>query len=83
MDLTNIVRKTMAKLGEDPADFRARSLRQGCVTAGFEAGLPEYLVYLPTGHRGLGGPASVPAGRWYALLNDLHVLFAMWTVFGL
>ena len=83
MDLTNIVRKTMAKLGEDPADFRARSLRQGCVTAGFEAGLPEYLVYLQTGHRGLGGPASVPAGRRYALLNDLHALFAMWNVFGL
>ena len=83
MDLTNIVRKMMAKLGEDPSDFRARSLRQGCVTAGFEAGLPEYLVYLQTGHRGLGGPAAVPAGRRYALLNDLRAVFAMWNVFGL
>ena len=83
MDLTNVVRGLMVKLGEDAAEFCGRSLRQGCVTAGFEAGLPEYLVYLQTGHRGLGGPAAVPAGRRYALLSDLTALFAMWHVFGL
>ena len=46
MDLTNIVQGLMSKLGEDAAELCGHSLRQGCVTAGFEAGLPEYLVYL-------------------------------------
>ena len=66
MELSIIVRGIMHKLGEDPLSFRSRSMRHGCITAGFEAGIPEYLVYLQTGHRGLGGPTAVPAGCCYA-----------------
>ena len=83
MDITNIVRSTMARLGEDPALYRGRSLRHGCVTAGFEAHLEEYLVYLQTGHRGLGGPSAVPAGRLYAMLTDPAAVYALFRVFRL
>jgi integrase len=83
MELSTIVRGIMHKLGEDPLSFRSRSLRHGCITAGFEAGIPEYLVYLQTGHRGLGGPTAVPAGRRYAALSEPSALYALWRVFGL
>ena len=83
MDITNIVRSAMARLGEDPALYRGRSLRHGCVTAGFEAHLEEYLVYLQTGHRGLGGPSAVPAGRLYAMLTDPAAVYALFRVFRL
>ena len=83
MELTTIVGGIMHRLGEDPLSYRSRSLRHGCITAGFEAGILEYLVYLQTGQRGLGGPTAVPAGRRYAALSKLSFLYALWRVFGL
>jgi len=66
-----------------PGSLWGRSLRRGCVTTGFEAALPEYLVYLQTGHRGLGGPAAIPAGRGYAILRDRAAIFSLWYAFML
>ena len=80
-ELMSIVRVWMAFLGESGMDFCGRSLCCGCITVGFEALLPEYLVYLQTGHQGLGGPAAIPAGRGYAVLRDHAAIFALWYAF--
>jgi hypothetical protein len=83
MELTTIVQGIMYRLGKDPLSYRSRSMRHDCITAGFEVGIPEYLVYLQTRHRGLGGPTAVPAGRRYAALSEPSALYALWRVFGL
>lgn len=60
--VTRIVKAGVARIGEDPALYSARSLRAGLVVSSVEAGLgAEVLVHL--GATGLGAAARARAGR--------------------
>ena len=61
-----VVKRSIAAIGLDPALYGAHSLRAGCVTAAAEAGVPESLIMQRTGHKSIAMVAKYvrPAQIW-------------------
>eukprot|EP00961_Rhodomonas_salina_P225018 3042387-Rhodomonas_salina.1 len=58
--------------------------QHGCISVGTNANVlvPEYVIYLQTGHA-LPGQCGQPAGRQYMHINNPKVLFSLWEQFEL
>jgi integrase len=52
-----IVRRSVAKIGLDPADYAAHSLRSGFITAAGEANVSHLMIMAHTGHKSLNALA--------------------------
>lgn len=75
---TAAVRRVVSRLNLDPSAFSARSCRQGGLSAGANARLPDSLVTLQSGHK--HGNRSAPG---YMTITNPRALFALWRAFGL
>jgi integrase len=51
--ICDLVKRGVERIGEDPRDFGAHSLRSGLVTAAVEAGKSEIMIMDRTGHRSI------------------------------
>ena len=76
--MTAAVRRVAARLHLDPAAFAARSCRDGGLSAGGNACLPDYMVTLQSGHA--RGNRSAPG---YMTITDPAATFALWRAFRL
>ena len=63
--------------GADKSEFSGVSARRGCITTATEAGVPEEVLWLQSGHA--GGSSS----RRYVNLSDPALLFQTWAAFRL
>ena len=63
--------------GADKRQFSGVSARRGCITTATEAGVPEEVLWLQSGHA--GGSSS----RRYVNLSDPALLFQTWAAFRL
>ena len=63
--------------GADRSQYSGVSARRGCITTATEAGVPEEVLWLQSGHA--GGSSS----RRYVNLTDPALLFQTWAAFRL
>jgi hypothetical protein len=64
-------------IGVDPASFTGVCARRGGLTTAIEAGVPEVVLWMQSGH------AQSRAARRYITLNSPALLYRTWEAFGL
>ena len=69
--------KAMKLAGADTRDFSGVCARRGCISTAIEAGVPEPIIWLQTGH------AQSVSARTYIKLSKPDLLFATWAAFDL
>ena len=69
--------KALRLAGADPRDFSGVCARRGCISTATEAGVPEAVIYLQSGH------AQSTSARCYIKLTRPDLLYATWEAFGL
>lgn len=75
------VRRVATRLHMDPNAFTGRSCRYGALSIAADAGLPEYLVTVQTGHK--QPAASNASARGYMLVTHPRALFQFYDLFQL
>jgi hypothetical protein len=64
-------------IGVDTAAFTGVSARRGGLTTAIEAGVPEVVLWMQSGH------AQSRSARRYITLNNPALLYETWDAFGL
>ena len=75
--LSGMILSGLELAGADRSQYSGVSARRGCITTATEAGVPEEILCLQSGHA--GGSSS----RRYVILADPTLLFATWAAFRL
>jgi hypothetical protein len=74
---SDMILKALRLAGADTRDFSGVCARRGCISTAIEAGVPEAVVYLQSGH------AQSTSARCYIKLTKPDLLYATWAAFGL
>ena len=74
---SDMILKGLKLVGADTADFSGVCARRGCLSAATEAGVPEAILWLQSGH------AQSRSARAYIKLTKPDLLFATWSAFCL
>ena len=74
---SDILVKSMAAIGVSTKAFSGVSARKGGLSTALEAGVPEWMLFLQSGH------AQDLAARRYVQLNSTKYLYATWAAFDL
>ena len=74
---SDMVLKALKLAGADTRDFSGVCARRGCISTATEAGVPEAVIYLQSGH------AQSTSARSYIKLTRPDLLYATWEAFGL
>jgi len=74
---SDMILKALRLAGADTRDFSGVCARRGCISTAIEAGVPEAVVYLQSGH------AHSTSARCYLKLTKPDLLYATWAAFGL
>jgi hypothetical protein len=69
--------ESLSYIGVDPAAFTGVCARRGGLTTAIEAGVPEAVLWMQSGH------AQSRAARRYVTLNSPALLYETWEAFGL
>ena len=74
---SDMVLKALRRAGADTRDFSGVCARRGCISTAIEAGVPEPVLWLQSGH------AQSNSARTYIKLSKPDLLFATWAAFDL
>jgi hypothetical protein len=74
---SDMILKALKLAGADTRDFSGVCPRRGCNSTAIEAGVPEPIIWLQTGH------AQSNSARAYIKLSEPDLLFATWAAFDL
>ena len=74
---SDMILKALRAAGADSRDFSGVCARRGCISAAVEAGVPEPVLWLQSGH------AQSCSARTYIRLTNPDLLFATWDAFNL
>ena len=74
---SDMILKALRLAGADTRDFSGVCARRGCISTAIEAGVPEAVIYLQSGH------ALSTSARCYMKLTKPDLLYATWEAFGL
>ena len=74
---SDMILKALKLAGADTRDFSGVCARRGCISTAIEAGVPEPIIWLQTGH------AQSVSARTYIKLSKPDLLFATWAAFDL
>ena len=74
---SDMILKALKRAGADTRDFSGVCARRGCISAAIEAGVPEAILWLQSGH------AQSNSARSYIKLTRPELLFATWAAFDL
>ena len=74
---SDMILKALRLAGADPRDFSGVCARRGCISTATEAGVPEAVIYLQSGH------AQSTSARCYIKITRPDLLYATWEAFGL
>ena len=69
--------EALSYLGIDTTAFTVVCARRGGITTAIEAGIPEVVLWMQSGH------AQSRAARRYITLNSPSLLYLTWEAFGL
>jgi hypothetical protein len=72
-----MILKALKRAGADTRDFSGICARRGCISTAVEAGVPEVILWLQSGH------AQSRSARSYVKLTKPDLLFATWAAFDL
>ena len=74
---SDMILKALKRAGADTRDFSGICARRGCISTAVEAGVPEVILWLQSGH------AQSRSARSYVKLTKPDLLFATWAAFDL
>jgi hypothetical protein len=74
---TDMILKALKLAGADTRDVSGVCAHRGCISTAIEAGVPEPIIWLQTGH------AQSVSARTYIKLSKPDLLFATWAAFEL
>jgi len=69
--------EALGYIGVDTSNFTGVSARRGGLSTAIEAGVPEVILWMQSGH------AQSRAARRYVTLNSPSLLYRTWEAFGL
>ena len=72
-----MILKALKRAGADTRDFSGVCARRGCISTAVEAGVPEAILWLQSGH------AQSVSARSYIKLSKPDLLFSTWAAFNL
>jgi hypothetical protein len=76
-EVSAIIVRGMQHIGFDTTYFSGISARKGGLSMAIEAGVPEHILWMQSGH------AQDVAARRYVQLNSLALLYSTYEAFGL
>ena len=74
---SDMILKALKRAGADTRDFSGVCARRGCISTAVEAGVPEAILWLQSGH------AQSVSARSYIKLSKPDLLFSTWAAFNL